>query len=59
MGNAANHGMGMWYLGQVRTLNDFLNLEYIDAITLSSQQFEKQQFKTIMPRQLRPLIDAV
>ena len=42
---------------QTRALQYFLDLENVDAIQLIARQAKQQQFESVLPNQLRPLID--
>ena len=58
-GNTSHHRVGVGNLGQGRALHYLLNLEYIDAETLSAPQHKRQQFQAIMTGQLRPLVHRI
>ena len=52
-----HHRMQLGHGRQARTLQHFLDLENVDAIELIASQAKQQQFESVLPNQLRTLID--
>ncbi len=55
--HAPHHWVQLRHGGQSRALQHLFDLEHIDAIELIACQAKQQQFESVLPNQLRPLID--
>src|SRR5690606_13402202 len=57
--DTAHHRAGLGHVRQARALQNFLDLENVDAIELLVIQTKQQKFQTVLPDQLRALVNRI